>query len=564
MVRENNNSGKVFMTLIPLPKKAALVFVRTLCGLVARLFREPDPKHEAEFRWAAASTAGALPPMEPTTTVERGKELTAIWDASRLSEDCYKCRHSMASVVSVRIMNVATKEVVSKENCDYAAISYCWSSVKDDNDLLAKVRAAVRDTPIEFVWIDRFCLSLEPAARQYEVHHMSEVYANARLVIIFPGSDITELDNLCYDANGTALQLNEENCRRIGEQWTQAEWRNRCWTYQEASMARATAVVTGSCKKPFLSGAALDALATCRAGSVKLTPWHPLDDTWLRADVHMYQWNYEAKQHLFSRSHRVCGACGRPNNSAPDKQQMLQLMSLSWNRRASKELDTVYSLLAMAEGGEKVPIDYGITMQELYSVLIKTKVVGAELLAFGGGFVGPATWWMPKKDNDLSGFEMALAQETALGTVDAGITTTGTLRAAVVPVSLSEETRYLHLAGLRKPLTLCSSSGLDLRPSSAHFRPPMWTNLHKVTATTESCEVEAIDGCEIHALAPPTPLRITLWVLVLIFSSGTPGGSVRHVEKTQVVAARCFAKERMESLAIEVVEYGSRTLRNCA
>lgn len=374
MVCENNSSDKNFLYL-PLPKRRILVFLKTLCGVVARVFREPDRKYEAEFRWAAAATGGAFPPVEIPTTVDVGQAMTAIWDASRVSEDCHMCQRKMAFAGSVRLMNMATKEVTAKENCDYAAISYCWSSVKDDDDLLAKVRDAVRDTPIKFVWIDLLCLNSEPAARQYEVHHMSEVYSNARLVIIFPGCEIPELGNLCYDANGTALNVNAEACRRIRGQWTRAEWRNRCWTYQEASMASATAVVTGSYKKPVLSGAALDALATSRGGSVKLTPWHPLDDTWLRADVHMYQWNYEAKQHLFSRSHRVCGSCGLPRNSAPEKQSMLQLMSLSWNRRAGKELHTVYSLLSMTEGGEKVPIDYGITMRELYSVLIQTKLV---------------------------------------------------------------------------------------------------------------------------------------------------------------------------------------------
>lgn len=558
MFCENNNSH--FMYLL-LPQRRILLFLKTLCGVVARVFTEPDPKYEAEFRWTAAATGGALPPVEAPTTVDVGKAMTTTWDASRVSENCYKCRRRMTFAGSVRLMNVATKEVTPKEHCDYAAISYCWSSVKDDDDLLAKVRAAVRDTPIEFVWIDRLCLSSEPAAREYEVHHMSEVYANARLVIIFPGCEIPELDKLCYDSNGTALRVNAENCRRIGDQWTRAEWRNRCWTYQEASMARATAVVTGSYRKPVLSGAALDALATCRGGSVKLTPWHPLDDTWLRADVHMYQWNYEAKQHLFSRSHRVCGSCGLPRNSAPEKQPMLQLMSLSWNRSASKELDTVYSLLSMAEGGEKIPIDYEITTRELYSLLIRTKVVGAELLALGGGFVGPGTCWMPKKDNSFSGTEMALTQDIALGIVDADITSRGTLRAAVVPVSLSEEGRELYLAGLRRPLTICSSVRFDPEPESAHCRPSMWFQVQHRYNRTGSCEVESVDGCQIHALAPPTRYRPHRWALILIFSSGGPG--IRHVEKTQVIAASCLFKTRMESLAIEVVEYGSRTAESC-
>lgn len=572
MVRENNSG--LHLWALSLPRRKILVFLRTLCGLVARVFRESDPKHAAEFQWAAAATAGALPPVDPSTTLDLGKAMTAIWNASRLSEACCECQRRVSSAKSVRLMDVATKQITSEDNRDYAAISYCWSSVKDDDDLLAKVKVAVQDTPIEFVWIDRFCLSSEPAAREDEVHRMSEIYANARLVIILPGAEIPELDNLCYDANGTALQVNAENCRRIGEQWTQAEWRNRCWTYQEASMARATAVVTGSHKKPVLSGAALDALATCRGGSVKLTPWHPLDNTWLRADLHMYQWDYEAKQHLFARSHRVCGACGLPRGSAPEKQQMLQLMSLSWNRRASKELDTVYSLLSMAEGGENIPVDYEITMQELYSVLIKTKVVGAELLALGGGFVGPGTCWMPDKDNKFSEMEMALTHDEALQKVDAEITTTGTLRAAVVPVSLSGSGRILHLKGFEKPLYLRSSVKFDSWPSPNHLRPSVWSRLTPIYDPLDaydprftydprdSFEVEAVDGCQIHALAPPTTYTLRLWAVVLIFSSGE--GTVRHVEKTQVVAVTSTKKRLMESLAIEIVEFGSRTPGNCA
>lgn len=73
-------------------------------------------------------------------------------------------------------------------------------------------------------------------------------------------------------------------------------------------MIRARVGVTGSSKRSVLFGAALDALATGRRGSVKLTSWHALDDTWLRADVQIYQWNYKTKQHLCSGSDRACGA----------------------------------------------------------------------------------------------------------------------------------------------------------------------------------------------------------------------------------------------------------------
>lgn len=71
--------------------------------------------------------------------------------------------------------------------------------------------------------------------------------------------------------------------------------------------------------------------------------------------------------------------------------------------------------------------------------------------------------------------------------------------------------------------------------------------------------MEAVDGCQIHALAPPTTFVYGVWALVLIFSNGAPGVGIRHVEKMQVVAAKYYSKDRMESLAIEVVEYGSRT-----
>lgn len=42
-----------------------------------------------------------------------------------------------------------------------------------------------------------------------KVHHMSDIYAKARLFVIFPGTQITELDSLLYDANGTAVQFTE-------------------------------------------------------------------------------------------------------------------------------------------------------------------------------------------------------------------------------------------------------------------------------------------------------------------------------------------------------------------
>lgn len=424
-----------------------------------------------------------------------------------------------------RIGPVATGELVETRDCEYAAVSYCWSSVTSDEDLLAKVRMAVQATPIRYVWVDRFCLSSDARTRQEEVHHMADIYANARLVLILPGTQITELDNMRYDANGTAIQLNERNIQRIGEQWTQAGWRSRCWTFQEASTARATAVVTGSRKRPVVSGAALDALATSKGGSVKLVPWHPLDDTWMRADVHTYEAEADNKYHLFRRSHRVCGAYGLPRDRSPEKQQLLVLMGLSWNRKASKELDTVYSLLSMAYDGHKVPVRYDITMEELYRSLIENRVVGAEIMALGGGYVGPTTCWMPSRENQRHYHGGA----QALHTVHAGITDKGTLRAAVVPVSiLSDEL-----------------GGFDLRLAGVKQRLEIGPHLPLV---------DGWQHWQAHVLAPLTSLNYPSWRLVLVFSSGT--GSCRHVEEIQVLEGIMMKKKGMESLVIETVEYG--------
>lgn len=384
---------------------------------------------------------------------------------------------------------------------------------------------------------------------------MAEIYAKARLVVIFPGSIIAELDNLDYDANGTAVHVTEGNRERIGKQWTQAEWRTRCWTYQEAAMARATAVVTGSRKKPVLSGAALDALATTSSpgdasDSVKLSPWHPLDDTWLRANAHTYKADQECKHHLFSRSYRVCEDCGLSKDQPPEKQPLLVLMGLSWNRNASRDLDTVFSLLSMAENGDKVPVRYDTTMEDLYRLLIQTKVVGAEILALGGGFVGSTTWWMPNRNNSEHGqrhlhFQGLVSSGGppdnagrigALETVEASITGQGTLTAAVVPVTIStrqsgshSDWLLLHLAGFGKPL----------RVQASKVSPPA-------------------AGWQAHVLAPLTCLGKRggqeWWRLVLVYSSGT--GYLNHVEKTQIFNVRRLNKTGIESYSVVLIHYG--------
>lgn len=294
---------------------------------------------------------------------------------------------------------------------------------------------------------------------------MGDIYAKARPVVILPGTQIAELDNLRYDENGTAVQVTKENRQHLGEQWTQAEWRSRCWTFQEAYMARATAVVTGSRKNPVLSGAALNALATSREESVKLAPWYPLDNTWLRINAYMYNAEKDGKFHLFSRSHRVCRSCGLPPNHYPPpqkKQHLLVLMDLSWHRKASREQDTVYSLLSMAEGGYQVPVNYDIALEGLYRVLIQIKKIGAEIMALGGGYAGSTTCWIPQRGSQEIDTIMSRRGQW-LRTVDAGITDKGTLSAAVVPVTISTDKYknvWLHLAGLEQPVIV--RFGLDL------------------------------------------------------------------------------------------------------
>lgn len=552
-----------------------LLFLRTLCSVVARSFREPDPGREAENRWAAAAT-GAWEAVDTATEISLCEAMREAWETSGLSTDCPCCQVDPSEGASGegarRLMKVATGELVDAERggrgraYEYAAVSYCWGSVTSDEDLLRQVHAAVAGTPIEYVWVDRFCLSAEPAPRQEEVHRMGDVYARARLVVVLPGAAVPELDHLRYDANGTAVRVTPENSRRVGDQWTQAEWRSRCWTFQEASMARATAVVTGSRKRPVLSGAALDALATASTEgtgheggsvSVKLAPWHPLDDTWLRADAHTYEASRDGKHHLFHRSHRACGACGRPRGGArPPKQPLLVLMGLSWHRRASREQDTVYALLSMAEGGDRVPVRYDVPLEAVYRVLIRTRVVGAEVMALGGGYVGggaaassSSSSWVPRRNGDGRGVEAEAEARVPvnrrgewLRNGEAGITDRDTLRAAVVPVSIAKGRdggTVLWLAGLEKQHYVRDGlgPGEDL-PGLVEM------------------------GWQAHALAPLTALDWPGWRLVLVFSSPVEGegqgeGGVRRVERTLVLSTYMPSKRGMESLAIETIEYAS-------
>lgn len=523
------------------------LFLRTLCGVVARAFPGLDSERTAKDRWVAAAT-GAWEAVETETSLQ--KAMSDVWDASRLSPDCPSCERRNDCEGPKRLIEMATGELVeAAKGCEYAAVSYCWGSVTGDEELWAQVGMAVRNTPISHVWIDRFCLSSDPATRQYEVHHMAEIYANARLVLILPGTQITELDNMHFDANGTAVQVNKENIQRIGEQWTQTEWRSRCWTFQEATMARATAVVTGSRKKPVLSGAALDALATSTSGSnVKLVPWHPLDNTLIRVNLHMYEAEWSNKYYLFTRSYRVCGACGLPQNKSPraQKQPLLALMGLSWNRKATKELDTVYSLLSMAKDGYKIPVRYDITMEELYEVLIETRVVGAEILALGGGFAGStsATCWMPNR-----GKQSPYGGEYFLFGVGARITRMGTLRAEVLAVKIWVEERGVISFEVR---------------AKARF-PGMWDKASALVWTGAQLEdlskgwPEGWQYWQANVLAPLTYVRrvkggVYMWKILMVFSSGT--GSLRHIEKIRILDGTSDDWLDHKNLARDTVEFG--------
>lgn len=138
-----------------------LVFLRTLCGVVARAFRGLDSERTAKDRWVAAAT-GACEAVERETSLQEA--MSDVWDASRLSPDCPSCQKRNDCEGPKRLIEMATGDLLeAAKGCEYAAVSYCWGSVIDDEELWAQVGMAVRDTPIEYVWIDRYCLSSDPA-----------------------------------------------------------------------------------------------------------------------------------------------------------------------------------------------------------------------------------------------------------------------------------------------------------------------------------------------------------------------------------------------------------------
>lgn len=500
-----------------------LFFLRRLCDFLAKKSMNTNRKSTAEDRWTRAAIGASTWDAVESTTVPIQQEISECWEAGQLALDCTTCqdRHTWAGPTS--LINSRTWTLTQPREFEYAAVSYCWDSYKSDKELQADVQLAVKDTPVEYLWIDRFCLSPDELLRQQEIHHMSDIYAKARLVLILPGKEIKELDNLQYDANGTALRVTKENRERIGEQWTRAPWRSRYWTYQEAFMARATAVVTGSAQRPVMSGAALDALATCPDGNVKLTRWHPLDDTVLRNDAHSYHGiQRNGAQFMFHRSHRVCGACGQSESKIARKQPLLTLMGLNWYRQSTRELDTVYSLLAMASEGHRVPVRYDLTIMELYRFLISQKILGAEIMALGAGFVGPRTSWMPKRNHQSHHLKIKNVLPARVwprgAKVEIDIDERGTLSAAVVPatISASEDGTFLHLNGKATPI--------------------------KVELEEGSLEV----GLEAHVLAP---IRLGqsngAATLVLILSSVVGPGSVRQVRRVEIIEMDWFASAMM-------------------
>lgn len=113
-----------------------MVFLRTLCCVVAGNHMEHDPGRVAENRWAAAATrVGEAMEVE----ISLPAAMTDAWDASNLSRGCLSCRRRHDNEGAKRLMKVVTGEVIEAGDFEYAAVSYCWSSVKGDEDLLAQV-----------------------------------------------------------------------------------------------------------------------------------------------------------------------------------------------------------------------------------------------------------------------------------------------------------------------------------------------------------------------------------------------------------------------------------------
>ncbi|KAL4874397.1 heterokaryon incompatibility protein-domain-containing protein [Aspergillus karnatakaensis] len=311
------------------------------------------------------------------------------------------------AVNPLRLVHVPTGEVhvtgTLEEKQHYAVISYTWSQFGKE-ELLSWSRSRAAKLGYSYIWIDQFCIDQgNKAEKNAEIKRMRDYYKSAaQVLVLLPdvtgsvGFDVVSADQMiCVDA---ALNTSTAVLKEI----LACGWLKRVWTFQEAWVARQCVLCTAG---QMLDGTVMDALLGMRKYEAVARPRVMCVGSKAIGNAAVANPNTVVWEGSLRHRQTVVGSTERwmllswPSEFEPPRLTLVQAWEASRGRDTVNEEDRVYALLSSVEGGDRVPVNRGRSLQEVIQDCVEAGIVGADLLAGSSPSSEADRSWMP----DLTG-----------------------------------------------------------------------------------------------------------------------------------------------------------------
>ncbi|RFU80061.1 het domain [Trichoderma arundinaceum] len=276
----------------------------------------------------------------------------------------------------------------------YVALSYVWAEAKDGT-LQRAVQRMCEETKVTVFWIDQFCINQRCLTHKEEqIPQMGEIYSNAAYVAcllphvsaVLP-ADVREATMVMH------RQKFSQATATFRAQVKASAWFTRVWTWQEGLLAYSSKFVTSNdILEGWLVDNILNATRLGRCGYVSHLPALPAS-----TNVQSLSVTVSSDTQLLPMR-TASDAASRELRARWGVSRTFTLMGAvmaTRKRMATVELDQLYGLLGMVDGGERMTVRYTSTMEDLLTEALQNGMVTAELLAGVTNCDTKGRCWLP-------------------------------------------------------------------------------------------------------------------------------------------------------------------------
>ncbi|KAL2817968.1 heterokaryon incompatibility protein-domain-containing protein [Aspergillus cavernicola] len=306
----------------------------------------------------------------------------------------------------LRLVHVQTGDVLITQGLEkkrYAVISYTWSQFSKE-ELLEWATSRAAKLGYEYIWIDQYCIDqTNKAEKNAEIKRMRDYYKSAaQVLVLLP--DVTSL--VSFNVVSTDQLMHVDGAlnasREVLKEVLSCEWLKRVWTFQEAWVARQCVLCT---REQMLDGTMMDALIGLRKYEAVSRPRVMCVGSKAIGNPVVTNPNTVVWEGSLRQRQTVVGSTERwmlqngLNEYEPPRLTLIQAWEASRGRNTMNEEDRVYALLSSVEGGDRVKVNRGRSLQDVIQDCVEAGIVTADLLAGISPSTEPDRSWMP----DLTG-----------------------------------------------------------------------------------------------------------------------------------------------------------------